>query len=88
MRERLEETKRQLGWDKIKKLEKLLKEQEKEIERSKTQLTDYQHFFNILKEQGLTRLKASKKAITTLDKFIEYVHLDHPTFEDNEIKVI
>ena len=88
LRERLEETKGKLGWDKIKKLEKLLKEREKEIEGSKAQLADYRHFFDILKEQGLTRLKASEKAITTLDEFIEYAHPDRPAFEDDEIKVI
>jgi hypothetical protein len=88
LRKRLEETKGQLGWDKIRKLEEKSREQENKVNKKKEKILDYQHFFDTLKQQSVERLITSEKVIQALDKFIKYPHPDCPKFEDNKIRVI
>jgi hypothetical protein len=80
-----EETKGQLGWD---KMEEKSREQENKIKKKKEKILDYQHFFDTLKQQSVERLMTSEKVIQALDEFIKYPHPDHPKFEDGEIRVV
>jgi hypothetical protein len=88
LRKCLEETKGQLGWDKIRKLEEKLRDQENKIKKKEERILDYQHFFDKLKQKSVERLMTSKKVIQALDEFIKYPHPDHPKFEDDEIRVV
>ena len=83
LRKCLEETKGQLGWDKIRKLEEKSRNKIK-----KEKILDYQHFFDTLKQQSVERLMTSEKVIQALDEFIKYPHLDRPKFEDDKIRVV
>ena len=74
LRRRLEETKGQLGWNRIKELGVTLEKKEKDID--------------CMRERMGERLRAVEKVITTLDEFIAFPHPNRPEFEDNEIKGI
>jgi chromosome segregation ATPase len=88
LRKRLEETKGQLGWERIRKLEDALKKQGEDLNRAREMTGEYESTFKSLQQESLERLRAVEMAITELDEFIAYPHPDRPEFEDREIKVL
>jgi hypothetical protein len=88
LRKRLEKTKGQMGWERIRKLEDALKKRGEDLDRARERLGEYKSTFESLQQESLERLRAVEMAITKLDEFIAYPHPDRPEFEDREIKVL
>ncbi|KIM78975.1 hypothetical protein PILCRDRAFT_90464 [Piloderma croceum F 1598] len=88
LRQRLEETKGQLGWDRIRELEVASKKREKDIDRMKERMREYETILEEIHQESLERLRAFETVITRLDEFIAFPHPDRPEFENKEIRVI
>jgi len=65
LRRRLEETKGQLGWNRIKELGVTLEKKEKDIDCMRERMGEYERAFRELQQESLERLRAVEKVITT-----------------------